>query len=188
MFMASFTKKAIIASFLKFLNEKPLSKITVKDIVEDCGINRNSFYYHFEDLPSLAEAVLMEDAAKIVEQAKDLTSFEDCLTIALDMALKNKRAVMHLYQSQSRESFERYLNKIAEFTAKEYIHKIARGYDVSSADKEIIIHYYKCQLIGFVLDWLNSGMDYYIQQNIKRLCELFSGATQTAFLRSAENE
>ena len=56
--MPSFTRNAIIASFLKLLNERPLHKITVKDIVEDCGINRNSFYYHFEDLPALVEAIV----------------------------------------------------------------------------------------------------------------------------------
>ena len=45
--MANFTRKAIKEAFLKLLNQRPLSQITVKDIVEDCGINRNSFYYHF---------------------------------------------------------------------------------------------------------------------------------------------
>lgn len=49
--MANFTKQAIKASFLKLLNQQPLSKISVRDIVEDCGINRNSFYYHFMTFP-----------------------------------------------------------------------------------------------------------------------------------------
>ena len=45
--MLQLTKKAIVNSFIKLLNEKPLDKITVKNIAEDCGINRNTFYYHF---------------------------------------------------------------------------------------------------------------------------------------------
>ena len=53
--MANFTRRAIKESFLKLLNQRPLNQITIKDIVEDCGINRNSFYYHFEDLPALVE-------------------------------------------------------------------------------------------------------------------------------------
>ena len=32
--MASFTRKAIMAAFVTLLNEKPLDKITIKDIVE----------------------------------------------------------------------------------------------------------------------------------------------------------
>lgn len=51
--MLQLTKKAIVNSFIKLLNEKPLDKITVKNIAEDCGINRNTFYYHFSDIREL---------------------------------------------------------------------------------------------------------------------------------------
>ena len=64
--MANFTEKAIKASFLKLLNERPLTKITVRDIVEDCGINRNSFYYHYRDIPALLEELITEQADKII--------------------------------------------------------------------------------------------------------------------------
>ena len=64
--MANFTKRAIKSSFMKLLNEQPLSKISVRDIVEDCGINRNSFYYHFQDIPSLIEEIIKEEADKII--------------------------------------------------------------------------------------------------------------------------
>lgn len=49
--MPDFTKSAIKASFLKLLNEQPLSKISVRGIVKDGGINRHSFYYHYH-IPS----------------------------------------------------------------------------------------------------------------------------------------
>ena len=47
--MAGFAKKAIRDSFIKLLNERPLSQITVRDIVDACGVNRNTFYYYFQD-------------------------------------------------------------------------------------------------------------------------------------------
>ncbi len=65
--MANFTEKAIKASFLKLLNERPLTKITVRDIVEDCGINRNSFYYHYRDIPALLEELITEQADNIMK-------------------------------------------------------------------------------------------------------------------------
>ena len=64
--MANFTKKAIRASFIKLLNEKPLTQITVRDIVEDCGVNRNTFYYYYQDLPQLMENIVNEDAERII--------------------------------------------------------------------------------------------------------------------------
>ena len=56
--MASFTKRAIIESFIRQLQNKPADKITVKDIVEDCGISRNTFYYHFKDIYEVLEEIL----------------------------------------------------------------------------------------------------------------------------------
>ena len=53
--MAGFAKKAIRDSFIKLLNERPLSQITVRDIVDACGVNRNTFYYYFQDIPQLVE-------------------------------------------------------------------------------------------------------------------------------------
>ena len=52
--MPNHTKRAIKETFISLLNDRPLNRITVKDIVETCGINRNSFYYHYEDLPEHA--------------------------------------------------------------------------------------------------------------------------------------
>ena len=56
--MPNFTKNAIKQAFIKLLHERPLKQITVKDIVEECGINRNSFYYHFADIPTLTEEII----------------------------------------------------------------------------------------------------------------------------------
>ena len=49
------TKLAIVDTFWQLLEEKPYQKITVQDIVDRCRVNRNTFYYHFQDIPSLAE-------------------------------------------------------------------------------------------------------------------------------------
>ena len=54
------TKRAIKESFVNLLNERPLNKISVRDITDKCGINRNSFYYHYQDIPALMEEILTE--------------------------------------------------------------------------------------------------------------------------------
>ena len=48
--MSQITKRALAASLKRLLAEKPLSKITISDITDDCGINRMTFYYHFQDI------------------------------------------------------------------------------------------------------------------------------------------
>lgn len=47
------TRDLIKTEFLKLYNDKPLSKITVSDIIRDCNISRGTFYFHFEDTHAL---------------------------------------------------------------------------------------------------------------------------------------
>ena len=66
--MASFTKKAIRESFMRLLAERPVDKITVKDIVEDCGIARNTFYYHYRDIYEVLEEILDIRVQEVVRE------------------------------------------------------------------------------------------------------------------------
>jgi len=55
--MATSTKKALAAALKKMMEVKPIDKITVKDLVEICGVNRQTFYYHFDDVYDLLECL-----------------------------------------------------------------------------------------------------------------------------------
>ena len=66
-FVSQTTKRALEASFKKLLLEKPLNKITINDITEDCGVNRMTIYYHFKDIYDLVDWILTEDAVKAME-------------------------------------------------------------------------------------------------------------------------
>ena len=185
LFLPNFTRDAIIRSFLGLLNEKPVNHITVKDIVEDCGINRNSFYYHFQDLPALIEAVLQAEADRIISENASLDSFEDCLLAAVSLAQNNRNAVLHLYQAD-RGLYGQYLDRIAEYAVEKYITAALNDIVIPEEDRKIIVHYYKCLLVGMVLDWMNSGMQYDIRSRVARVCELFEGSMQQAVNRAAE--
>lgn len=180
--MANFTERAIKETFLNLLNEKPVNKITVKDISQTCGINRNTFYYHYNDIPSLMEEIFTEQAELIVNLDENASLYE-LLIYAADFAIENKTAVYHIYKSANREMFETYLERITEKTISNLIERKAREYNTSENNKKAIIHYYKCLLVGFVIDWLLSGMQYELQDEIKIICDLFDGAMEKALER-----
>ena len=74
--MPQFTKYALENSLKKLLLQKPLNKITINDITEDCGINRMTFYYHFRDIYDLVEWVCMEDAKKALADNKTYETWQ----------------------------------------------------------------------------------------------------------------
>ena len=78
--MPNFTKQAIKASFIKLLEERPISQVSVRMICEDCGINRNSFYYHYRDIPALIEEIVKENTETVIEKYPTVRSLDDCLS------------------------------------------------------------------------------------------------------------
>ncbi|MBR1731975.1 MAG: TetR/AcrR family transcriptional regulator C-terminal domain-containing protein [Ruminococcus sp.] len=181
--MANFTEEAIKKSFMELLNKKPVNKITIKEIAKDCDINRNSFYYHFNDLPDLIEVILTEEAERFISLHKESEDIYLHLVDAVDFAIENKTAVYHIYNSANREMFERYLDRIAEKTVSDYMEYAIKDKNISDDDREALVLYYRCLLIGFVINWLGTGMKYDLKQKIKRICELFDGAMNTAIDR-----
>ena len=184
--MASFTRQAIKAAFLKLLNERPLAQITVKDIVETCGINRNSFYYHFDDIPSLLEVIVTEEADAIIEKYTEFDSIEQCFEAVVRFAIENKRAVYHIYNSANRQLYERYLLRICEHVVKKYFDSVLAESALSDEDKEIIIRFFKCTCFGQIIEWLEGGMKDDIISSFNRLCELRRGEAKEFFLGSKQ--
>ncbi|MBQ3841367.1 MAG: TetR/AcrR family transcriptional regulator [Ruminiclostridium sp.] len=183
--MANLTQKAIKASALKLLNERTLNQITIKDIVEDCGINRNSFYYHFRDLPSLLEEMVMEQADNLISEYPSINSLEEALDAAISFAVNNRKAAMHIYNSVSRDIYEQYLWRVCEYVVSTYINNVFAGYDISEFDKEVIINFYKCACFGQVLDWQRNGMKTDIKKQFMRMCEIKKGMIEEIAERCA---
>lgn len=181
--MPNFTKKAIKESFIKLLNEKPLHQITVKDIVEDCGVNRNTFYYHFTDIPSLLQEIVIDEAKDIIEKYPTIDSIEQCLEVAISFAMQNKRAVLHIYHSANRDIYEQYLMDVCTHVVTAYVNTLLQGRTVTESDKEVIIRYYKCECFGQIIDWMNKEMKEDVREPFKRLCELRKGMVDEMITR-----
>ena len=55
--MSQLTRKAIMKCTLELAEKKSLKKITVKDIADECGITRSTFYYHFSDIYDVLQSI-----------------------------------------------------------------------------------------------------------------------------------
>lgn len=181
------TRRAIHAAFLELLNERTLSRITVRDITDRCGINRNTFYYHYQDVPALLEEICAEEVERIIREYPALNSLEECLDAGMRFAQENKRAIQHIYDSDNRSTYVNCLWRICEQTVRTYINTVFAGVPVTEQDKELIIRYHKCECFGLILDWIGNGMRDDVLQGMHRIIQLRRGSTEELIRRSAES-
>src|SRR5574344_1719424 len=110
--MSQITKRALAASLKNMLLQKPLNKITINDIAEDCGINRMTFYYHFKDIYDLVEWSCEEDAARALAGKKTYETWQQGLLQIFAAVQNNKPFILNVYRSVSREQVENYLYQV----------------------------------------------------------------------------
>ncbi len=167
------TEKAIMHAFLELLNQYPLDKITVKDIVTACGISRNTFYYHYQDIYDLLRATF--DAVAELVLREDVTTWQESLRSCTRFALENRRAVYHVYRSAHREQLERYLYRVTEERMDRLIRHLTAQMSISEEDMRYLTLFYKCAVVGILLEWLNADMKGDVDRLISRMGVLLEG-------------
>ncbi len=171
--MPNFTKKAIIESFMKLLSETSFDNITVKDIVNDCGINRNTFYYYYKDIYGLIDEILQIEADKVVEKHKTYDLWTDGFLYASEFALQNKKAIINLHNSSKHLLLQKYLHKIVYNVIIDFAKNEAKDTKVDVKDIEFIAEFYSSALLGLLDTWIDNYMAEDYKYIIKRTGFLF---------------
>lgn len=184
--MRNSTADAIKEAFMRLLNRKPFDKITVKEIVEECGINRNTFYYHYEDIYDLLQSVLDDEVENAMQSAKGFTNWENGFIKAAEFGLKNKQAIYHVYRSVERDVLERYLYSVAEIVMRAAITQQTADLAPNEKDPELMVTFYKYALAGIVIEWISHGMKDSPESSILRLGELLNGNIRYTFMKLKE--
>ena len=174
--MAQLTKRALEASLKNLLLQKPLNKITINDITEDCGISRMTFYYHFKDIYDLVEWSCMEDAARALEGKKTYDTWQEGFLNIFRAVQANKPFVMNVYRSVSRERVEQYLKPLIHNLVLGVIEEKSAEMAVSEADKSFIAYFYEYAFIGIMLDWISENMKGDPEIIVERTSKLIHGS------------
>ena len=167
------TEKTIMDAFLTLLNQYPLDKICVKDIVSACGISRNTFYYHYQDIYDLLRATFASIVDHVLQE--DVTTWQESLRSCTRFALENRRAVYHVYRSAHREQLERYLYRVTEERMDRLIRHLTAQMSISEEDVRYLTLFYKCAVVGILLEWLNADMKGDVDRLISRMGVLLEG-------------
>ena len=181
--MSQVTKRALEQSLKNLPLKKPLTKITVSDITDDCGINRMTFYYHFKDIYDLVEWSCLEDAKMALEEKKTYDTWQQGLLQIFKAVQENKPFILNVYRCVHREQVEKYLQPLVDQLLLNVINEEAAGITVRDEDKQFIAQVYSYMFIGLMLDWIKDDMREDPQQIVEKLSKLIKGSVSVALSR-----
>lgn len=124
--MSSFTRQAIMDSFLRLLEKKPFAKLTVRDIVEECGVNRTTFYYYYQDIYAIVEDLVASSLAAYAAVLDGNPHLPD-LRDARDFAMIHRKALSSLYFSLGHERARKYIFAVMDAPLHRFIQRHSAG-------------------------------------------------------------
>ena len=181
--MSQITKRALEQSLKNLLQQKPLSKITISDITEDCGISRMTFYYHFKDIYDLVEWACAEDAARALQNKKTYDTWQQGFVQIFHAVRENQAFVMNVYRCVNREQVEKYLVPLTDQLIMGVITERAAGMTVREADQQFIAQVYSYAFVGIMLDWIRDDMRADPEELVNKLALVIQGSISAALER-----
>ena len=152
------TKKQIFDTFIELLEKKPFDRITVKDIVEACDINRNTFYYYYSDIYDLLEEVFMKELNKLSDAHKEGKSWVEAFMKIANVAYSHKKMINNICASRSYDYLENYMYKACKMIAVDVVQVMAEGMTVPDEDVEFVASFYEYAYFGVISEWFRTGM------------------------------
>lgn len=185
--MANGTKEALASALKQMMRVKPIGKITVKDLVEICGVNRQTFYYHFDDVYDLLEWVFEEDANRVLPRQVVYERWREDVMFFMDYLRENASFTLNVYNSNSRVYMLRYLRgKLAE-CIRSFAVIVSEGYTIERQNFEFVVEFYADIAIGFISQWLDLGMQLPKEVTTERILCAMDGSVENLLKRFANN-
>lgn len=164
----------ITESVFRLAEKKPLNKITVRDITNDCGITRNTFYYYFHDIYDVFTTYVESRTAEIYER----TTSDSGLFDFMELATSYKKVWINCYKTIGHETLSKYVGeKIRSLIIKTFEAEGNKD-KMSEFDLNIICTFYEEALFGLMMRWLQDKLSddpEQMKRSLERIRVLFEG-------------
>ncbi|WP_197997961.1 TetR/AcrR family transcriptional regulator [Paenibacillus sp. CFBP 13594] len=177
------TKHALAHSLKSLMEHTPLNKITVKHLVDHCGVNRQTFYYHFQDIYALLGWIYQTEAVESLMEYRSYSTWTDGFYKIFCYIENNKTFCCNTLNSLGRTHLDSYLYEVTHDLIMGVIDELACGIKVRGEDKEFVANFYTLAFTGLIIQWMRGNMQEPPKQIIEKLSELIEGNVLRALHR-----
>ena len=172
--MRQSTKEAIAEALLDLLSDHTIEQITVKKLVEECGVNRQTFYYHFCDIYDLLEWALGHSIELyLVENPFPSSDWRDKVRHLFHFLYQNRRKILHAYDQENRKLYERFIIKMIRPIIEEKVDSIPAAQKVPPEKRKFVLKIFVWLYSSLFFEWLEEGMH---DENLTQLEDYFTVA------------
>lgn len=184
--MSNNTKQLLAQSLKKLMSKTSLDHITVKDLVADCGVNRQTFYYHFQDIYELLGWVFKSEALESINNYKTYDTWQLGFLKIFQYVEQNRCFCVSTFHSLGRDHLESFLNNLTFDLLISVIDEIAGDQPLSLENKHFIARFYTFGFVGLMLDWLRLGVKEKPEAIADKLSKLIEGDISRAISKYRE--
>ena len=156
------TKKSLAAALRHAMEIKTFSKITVSEIITECGVNRKTFYYHFQDIYALLKWMLEQDALEIVKKFDLIEDYESAIIFVMDYVDSNQHIINCAYDSIGHDQVKSFFYSDFVALADNLISEVEErmGAYLEKDYKVFLVRFYTEALSGMLMEWIKDRKKY----------------------------
>ncbi len=175
--------RAALAAALKArLRSQPLDKVTVTELVRDCGLTRQAFYYHFPDVRQLAVWVFETEVARQVRTFAAELGWADGLVRLLLYLRENRSSTLGVLNGVGQPGLERFLFRQMRPITEAVVDRDGGG-PADPRDRVLVVDFYTSAVLAVVLRWVADGMEVHPYQVVGDLEIMLHGAVRESVRR-----
>lgn len=179
------TRQSLCSSLKALMAEKPLEKITIREITSGCGMNRQAFYYHFADIYDLVRWMFQEEAVALLKQREGVLLWQEGLLQFFRYIKENQIICLCALKSLGRDHLKRFfyaeIYDIIHQTVMDLAHEI--NYPKDATEAQFITQFYVVALSGILESYLLGELDMSPETLIQFADRMFQDHLRGAALR-----
>lgn len=180
------TEAVLIGTFKALMLKKPMNKITVSELVEECGINRKTFYYHFEDIRDMQRKMLRQDIEALFSRADLITDHDLIINSVLDYIEQNKVILKNMLSCIGRAELDLFLNSNVNKPIYSLVCETEQKQNLSVGDeyKRFLADFFTRAVSGVLIDWIENRAN----RNKEQIKQYLFTTLSTAIPAALNNE